>query len=82
MKMGFYRFAIRLAQKAVRKPKRPHGKEVVLATDAGPVRVLGYNLDRPETLPLFVDMHGGGFTLGHAGDLQAVRGLPLARSES
>jgi acetyl esterase len=64
--MGLYRILIPLAQKAVRKPKKPHGKELFIPTDAGPVRVLGYNLDRPETLPLFVDMHGGGFTLGHA----------------
>ena len=61
-----YRFLIPVAQKAVRKPKRPRGKELFLATDAGRVRVLGYNLDTPETLPLFVDMHGGGFILGHA----------------
>jgi acetyl esterase len=61
-----YRFLIPVAQKAVRKPKKPHGKELFLVTDAGRVRVLGYNLDGPETLPLFVDMHGGGFILGHA----------------
>ncbi len=30
------------------------------------MRVLRYNLDGPETLPLLVDMHGGGFILGHA----------------
>ncbi len=36
------------------------------ATDAGRVRVLRYNLDGPETLPLLTDMHGGGFILGHA----------------
>jgi acetyl esterase len=66
MKMGLYRLLIPIAQKAVRKPKRPHGKELFLATEAGRVRVLGYNLDAPETLALFVDMHGGGFILGHA----------------
>ena len=66
MKIGLYRFLIPLAQKATRKPKSHHGKELILPTDAGLVRVLGYNLDGPEALPLFVDMHGGGFTLGHA----------------
>jgi acetyl esterase len=66
MKVGLYRFLIPLAQKAVRKPKKPHGKALILRTDVGPVRVLGYNLDKSETLPLFVNMHGGGFTLGHA----------------
>jgi acetyl esterase len=63
---GFSRLLIPLVQKAVRKPKKTCGKELFLPTDAGPVRVLGYNLDRPDTLPLFVDMHGGGFILGHA----------------
>lgn len=66
MKIGLYRILIPLAQKAIPKPKKPHGKELFLPTEAGKVRVLGYNLDRPETLPLFVDMHGGGFTLGNA----------------
>jgi acetyl esterase len=66
MKTGLSRLLIPLAQKAVRKPKRPHGRELILRTEAGPVRVLAYNLDAPETLPLFVDMHGGGFILGHA----------------
>jgi acetyl esterase len=61
-----YRLLIPVAQKAVRKPKKSYGKELFLATEAGRVRVLGYNLDTPETLPLFVDMHGGGFIMGHA----------------
>ena len=55
-----------MLQKAVPKPKKRHGRELLLPTGAGPVRVLGYSLDRPEILPLFVDMHGGGFALGHA----------------
>jgi acetyl esterase len=29
------------------------------------VRTLGYRLDEPERLPLFVNMHGGGFILGN-----------------
>jgi acetyl esterase len=41
------------------------GRELHLDTEAGRVRVLGYNLDAPERLPLFVDLHGGGFILGH-----------------
>jgi acetyl esterase len=65
-KIGLSRFLIPLVQRAVPKPKKTRGKELLLPTDAGPVRVLGYNLDGPETLPLFVNMHGGGFILGNA----------------
>jgi acetyl esterase len=37
-----------------------------LDTQAGRVRVLAYGFDDPGTLPLFVNMHGSGFTIGHA----------------
>ena len=40
------------------------GKELVLETEAGKVRVLAYDLENPETMPLFVNIHGGGFTIG------------------
>ncbi len=50
----------------MRKPKKLLGNELLLPTDAGEVRVIGCNLDNPQTLPLFVDMHGDGFVLGHA----------------
>lgn len=43
---------------------RVRGTELFLETDAGRVRVLAYGLDKPETLPLFIDIHGGGFSLG------------------
>jgi acetyl esterase len=42
-----------------------HGRELLLDTQAGRVRVLGYNLNRPERMPLFVNIHGGGFVFGH-----------------
>jgi acetyl esterase len=42
------------------------GREYILATDQGNVRVLGYNLDNPARLPLFIDLHGSGFVVGHA----------------
>ena len=48
--------------------RRRAGKELYLDTEAGRVRVLAYNLEDPRTLPLFVNIHGGGFTIGHAGD--------------
>ncbi len=42
------------------------GKEMFLNTDRGKVRVLAYNLDNPNKLPLFVDIHGSGFVMAHA----------------
>jgi acetyl esterase/lipase len=47
-------------------PRKPAGKELFLDTQEGKVRVLAYNLGKAGTLPLYVDVHGGGFTLGHA----------------
>jgi acetyl esterase len=47
-------------------PKNPVGKEKIFDTDAGYVRCLVYNFDRAETLPLIVNIHGSGFTIGHA----------------
>ena len=40
------------------------GKELFLGTDEGKVRVLTYNMENPEILPLFVNIHGGGFIMG------------------
>ena len=42
----------------------PVGKELFLDTDEGKIRVLAYNLENPERLPLFVNIHGGGFIIG------------------
>jgi acetyl esterase len=39
-------------------------KELFLDTDEGKVRALGYNLEKSERLPLFVNIHGGGFIMG------------------
>jgi acetyl esterase len=41
------------------------GKELFLNTDEGKIRVLAYNLENPEKLPLFVNIHGGGFLFGN-----------------
>ena len=48
-----------------RRAKTPVGRELFLDTEEGKVRVLTYNLENPEKLPLFVNIHGGGFILGN-----------------
>ena len=48
------------------RSKKLAGKELFLDTVAGKVRVLTYNMERPEKLPLFVNVHGSGFVIGHA----------------
>ena len=53
----------RVAGKAT---KKRDGKELYLDTNEGKLRVLTYNFERSEKLPLFINMHGGGFILGHA----------------
>jgi len=50
------------ADKCRRVP--PVGRELFLDTDEGRVRLLAYNLESREKLPLFVNIHGGGFILG------------------
>lgn len=51
---------------ALKNKKQYLGKELFLNTDEGEVRVLAYNIDTPDKLPLFVNIHGGGFILGNA----------------
>jgi acetyl esterase len=46
------------------KKKSVAGKELFLDTEAGSVRVLAYRMENPGKLPLFVNIHGGGFVLG------------------
>jgi len=48
------------------KAKKRIGTEMFLETEEGKVRVLAYNLEDPERLPLYVNIHGGGFVLGGA----------------
>jgi acetyl esterase len=40
------------------------GRELFLCTDEGKIRILAYNLENSQKLPLFVNIHGGGFILG------------------
>ena len=46
------------------KAKNRAGSEHFLETDEGRVRVLAYNIANPEKLPLFINIHGGGFVIG------------------
>lgn len=46
--------------------KNSIGKEIFLETAEGRIRVLAYNLEKSKKLPLFINIHGGGFILGHA----------------
>ena len=64
---GLMAFVMNVSDKILRKPGNIVGREMILDTDAGKVKVLAYNLDNSETLPLFVNIHGSGFTIGDAG---------------
>ena len=46
------------------KRSDPAGRELFLNTGEGKIRVLAYNLENAEKLPLFVNIHGGGFIIG------------------
>jgi len=65
-RVGFLRFIERTITKFSRRSRKTVGKELYLDTDAGKVRALAYNLDRTDKLPLFVNIHGSGFSLGDA----------------
>ena len=53
-----------ILSKASRPPKVVYGTEKYINTPEGRIRTLAYNMDKPETLPLYINMHGGGFTAG------------------
>jgi acetyl esterase len=66
-KVDFYRFLMPVVSRGMMGTgKKRLGREMLLPTEAGSVRVLAYGLEAPETLPLFVNLHGSGFTIGHA----------------
>ena len=52
--------------KASRMPPVVHGKEMFFYTSEGRIRILAYNMDKQERLPLFINVHGGGFTAASA----------------
>lgn len=47
------------------KKRSPLSREILLNTDEGKIRVLAYNIGNLQKLPLFVNIHGGGFVLGN-----------------
>ena len=55
-----------LSALSFKKKYRRTGSERFLHTDEGQVRILTYNMENPQRLPLFVNIHGGGFVLGNA----------------
>lgn len=64
-RVNVYRFFINIfGREMMGIGKQPFGRELFLETEAGRVRVLAYGLDVAETLPLFVNIHGGGFVMG------------------
>jgi len=49
----------------LKKSKKAPSKEIYIDTEFGKVRALCYGFDKLEKLPVFIDLHGGGFILGH-----------------
>ena len=54
----------KINEKFLRKGRVIAGKELFLSTEEEKIRVLAYNLDNKAKLPLFINIHGGGFILG------------------
>jgi acetyl esterase len=55
-----------LSAVSFKKKRKCAGIEKFLPTDKGSVRVLTYNMDNTQRLPLYINIHGGGFVLGNA----------------
>ena len=47
-----------------KKTSTLYGTEMYLDTSGGQVRILAYNMDNPETQPLYIYLHGGEFVSG------------------
>lgn len=63
-RVNFYRMIYSFTAPFIGKHMRNLGKEMFLVTNAGKVRVLGYNMDNKNKQPVYVNIHGGGFTMG------------------
>lgn len=64
-KVRFFRFMASVLGRRMMGAGRPFGREMFFNTKAGRVRVLAYDLKKTEGLPLYINIHGGGFVLGH-----------------
>lgn len=66
-RVGFFRFLTSIfGRKMMGADHKPFGRELFLDTEVGKVRVLAYGLEDATILPLYVNIHGSGFTMGHA----------------
>ncbi|MBN1320581.1 MAG: alpha/beta hydrolase [Thermoleophilia bacterium] len=64
-KVRLFRFMASVFGRRMMGAGKTFGKEMFLDTKAGKVRVLAYNLEKAGRLPLYINIHGGGFVLGH-----------------
>jgi acetyl esterase len=64
MLVKMYRLAYALYSPFMGRPRRINGKELLLRTAAGEVRVIGYGLESGARQPAYLNMHGGGFVMG------------------
>ena len=62
-KVSRQRKLISLIFKVTMKAFNKNAQELILWTEAGPVRVLCYGFEDKTTKPVFFDLHGGGFIL-------------------
>jgi len=65
-RVRFFRALMRVTVPDAVKPKQVSGTEVFYETKAGRVRCLTYNFGQQEVLPLIINIHGSGFTMGKA----------------
>ncbi|MED1740273.1 alpha/beta hydrolase [Bacillus swezeyi] len=65
-KVKLFQWLAARSTRAGRHRNERAGKELFLETAEGKIRVLSYNLEKLEKLPLFMNIHGGGFILGSA----------------
>jgi acetyl esterase len=63
-KVRVARFLMAVIQTITGASRKVEGTELFFETQAGRVRLLAYGFNDSRTLPLFVNIHGGGFVLG------------------
>lgn len=63
-KVKLFKWLAARATKIGQNNKNRTGKEMFVETSEGRICVLSYNMEKPEKLPLFINLHGGGFIIG------------------